>query len=55
MEFTDKYTTSAKVTADKTEIEKTKVVISNDAYSNAEMLNEVAKKLEGLRIAGIKK
>ena len=54
MEFSNKYTTAEKIVADKTEKEKEKISLSNDAFSIGEMLNELTKKIEALRLSGFK-
>ena len=46
----EKYTTTDKISADKTEKEKKKIVISNDAYAIADFLEELKQTLERLRL-----
>lgn len=51
MEFTQKYTTAAKVTADITGVEVKKIVISPDTYAQNDMIQDLKNSLEGLRQA----
>lgn len=51
MGFSDKYTTSDKVSADKTGKEKEKVVVSNDSFLNAEMTQALIDKIEQARLS----
>lgn len=45
----EKYTTTNKISADKTGEEKEKTVISNDAFAISEFLDELKKILESAR------
>ena len=45
----EKYTTSDKISADKTGKEKEKTVISNDAFAIADFLDELKQTLERAR------
>jgi len=51
MEFTEKYTTTEKVAADKTGVEAKKAVVSNDTYAQNDMIQDLKNSLEGLRQA----
>lgn len=50
----EKYTTTDKISADKTGTEKEKTIISNDAYAISEFLDELKKILESARQTLIK-
>ena len=49
MKFEDKYTNTAKLDEDKTGIETEKILLTNDAYAIAEMIQSLISKIESLR------
>ena len=54
MKFSEQYTTSEKITADKEGIEEKKTILTNDAFAIGDIIQALINKIEHARLSLIK-